>query len=212
MAKNLSIFMFFIVVLTIIITAGIVLNSIFSSDTNIDMFIVWLIFMSEGLKKLLTSGWNSGFALIGSLMLFIWFAYFAIRIFSSKIDIELDNTTKISWSDKKEQIFQKYGNVFWKVGLTFWALSLSMDFLAVGIPTAKQSAVIYVVPKMMNNVDMQEIPPNLAKLVNEGLKEMIESVKGEVADVAKDAGVVAKDVAKDAVQEASNKVKEKIKE
>lgn len=191
------------VVCVIVVSFSIIFYTLFSLGENMDMFIVWLIFAAEGLKNVLSGGWNSSFAFIGTVMLIIWFIYTMIRVLSSKyneIKFE-DSTVELSWDEKKEQIFKQYNGLFWKIGLTFWVLSLMMDFVAVGIPTAKQAAVIYIVPKMINNVDMQEIPPNLLKLVNEGLKEMIVSVKGEV-------GKVAKGVANNATQAAKNTAKE----
>ena len=217
MKENIGKILFAIVSLAVIVCIGTVFYTIFSHDTNIDMLIVWMIFVAEGIKNVLKSGWNSSFCFVGSVSLIIWAVYFIFRIATSKGEIDIgDGDTIDSWDQKKEAIFQRYGHVFWKVGLTFWAISLSMDFIAAGIPTAKQSAVIYIVPKMVNNVDMQEIPPNLAKLVNEGLKEMILSVKGDVGEAAKeavkDAANATKEVAKDAVGAVAEKAKQKIEE
>ena len=211
MKENLGKILLTVVALVTIVCISVVLSAIAAQNTVTDMFIVWLIFTAEGLKNLLMSKWNSTFCFIGSIFLIVWTIYFIVRIFSTKGALDVDGDEVVStWSEKKEEIFQKYGHVFWKIGIACWMLSLAMDFMAVGIPTAKQSAVIYVVPKMINNVDMQEIPPNLAELVNEGLKEMIISVKGDVGDVAKEAMQVTKEVAKDTIQETAEKVKEKV--
>jgi hypothetical protein len=42
--------------------------------------------------------------------------------------------------------------------------------LRVAIPTSKEIAAIYLIPKMVNNEDMQQIPDNAAKLLNAKLK------------------------------------------
>lgn len=191
---------------------AVVFYAIFSRDTGIDMFVVWAIFVAEGLKNLLKGGWNSAFCFIGTISLFVWAIYFVIRIFSSKedLDIDLDGHGDISWDKEKEAIFQKYGHVFWKIGVTFWVLSLMMDFVAVSIPTAKQSAVIYIVPKIVNNADMREIPTNLAILANEGLKELIAVVKDSSKEIAEEAIGASKEKAKEAISEVVSKAKEEI--
>jgi|GEM_PF-5000108 len=222
----------FVVVVIVACAAG-VFYVIFSSDTNVDMFVVWLIFAAEGLKTVLKSGWNTAFAAFGTISLIIWFIYFIFRFFYTKFtfnaagDIETLTKPEDGWEEQNEATFIKCGGLLARIGIVFWVLSLSMDFASVCIPTAKQAAVIYIVPKMVNNSDLREIPPNLAKLVNEGLKEMIESVKGgaveavkDTANVAKDAAKetanaakeVAKGAAKEAIDSVAEKAKEKLKE
>lgn len=44
-------------------------------------------------------------------------------------------------------------------------------------PTTKQMAAIIVVPKIINNKDVQEIPQNLIELCNEWVKDKTEELK-----------------------------------
>jgi len=225
MKENLGKILLTFVVLFIVACATGVFYVIFSSDTNVDMFVVWLIFAAEGLKTVLKSGWNTAFAFFGTVSLLIWAIYFLVRTFFLKFSFKENGDPKVldkpedGWEEKNEATFIKCGSLLARIGIVFWALSLSMDFMSVCIPTAKQAAVIYIVPKMVNNADLREIPPNLFKLVNEGLKEMIESVKGDTVDAVKDVAAatkdvateVAKDVTKDAIESVAEKAKEKLK-
>lgn len=214
MKEHIGKILFAFIAIAIIVSIGIAFKAIFSNGIYMDSFFVWLIFTAENIKNVLKSGWNTAFCFFGTIMLLAWLIYTAVRLFSTK-DVKLEELeVDLTWDQKKEQIFQKYGKYFWKIGLTLWALSLSMDFVAAAIPTAKQSAVIYIVPKIINNAEMREIPQNLATLVNEGLKEMIKDVKGEtveaVKDAAKEAVGAAKEKAKDVTAETAEKVKEKL--
>ncbi len=50
--------------------------------------------------------------------------------------------------------------------------------LYVALPTTKQMAAIIVVPKIVNNEQVQEIPENLIELCNEWTKDKIKEIKG----------------------------------
>lgn len=52
-------------------------------------------------------------------------------------------------------------------------------FASVMTPNTKQAVAIYAIPKIANNEDMQEIPANTAKFLNEKLKDWIESTLEE---------------------------------
>lgn len=212
LSKNLGKILFALIIITFLIGISIVLSAIFSRDTNIDMFIVWLIFTAEEIKKLFTGSWNTAVYFCGTIMLIIWFIYYMIRLLTLKDSLVVDGDELLSnWDKENENIYQQYGKVLWKIGVTFWLISFAMDLASVGIPTAKQSAVIYVVPKIMNNVDIQEIPPNLAKLVNEGLKEMITAVQIGGTEITKEAIEASKKATTKTVQETVEKVKDEIK-
>ncbi|MCU0679602.1 MAG: hypothetical protein MUC28_04135 [Planctomycetes bacterium] len=189
------------VAICIIVMIGLVLNRIFSHGENIDMFIVWLIFAAEGIKNLFGGGWSIFIIVIGVISLIIWLVYFIVRAMCTE---EVDNE---DWDEKDEGKYKKWGKPCLKFGLAALVVAFFMQFIAAGIPNAKQAAVIYIVPKMINNVDMREIPPNLAKLVNEGLKEMIEYVKGDAKEAVSKAIDGAKGAIKDKVDEAAAAVK-----
>jgi len=58
---------------------------------------------------------------------------------------------------------------------------LVVGFLLIGIglfiPSTKEMVTIIVAPKVLNNEDIQDIPTNFAKLVNEKMKELIGTVE-----------------------------------
>jgi len=49
---------------------------------------------------------------------------------------------------------------------------------AILVPTTKEAVAIYALPAISRNDDMQEIPANTAKLINEKLKEWIDDTTG----------------------------------
>lgn len=50
-------------------------------------------------------------------------------------------------------------------------------------PTTKEMVAFIAVPKIINNEDVQEIPPNVAKFMNEKLKSWMEDNLSDVKDV-----------------------------
>jgi len=52
-------------------------------------------------------------------------------------------------------------------------LGLIMMFISCLIPTKSDIALIYAVPAIVNNQDVQSIPPELAKLARVKLEEMV---------------------------------------
>lgn len=203
-----------IVIIFIVLTVGWVLSSIFSKPSNIDMFIVWLIFAAEGMKNLFLGNWKNFFVTIGSIFLVIYCLYCLIRYMAIEgkgFDKDFDIVSREEWDDKDENKFKRWGKPFLHLGILFMSVGFGMQFLAAGIPNAKQAAVIYIVPKIINNADMREIPPNLAKLMNEGLKEMIEGVNNDTQGAFNEVREGVKDAVSDTIQEGAEKVKEKIK-
>lgn len=62
-----------------------------------------------------------------------------------------------------------------------WSLfiaGISMLLLVI-IPTTKEAAAIYLIPKLINNEQVQKIPENAAKLLNAKLDEWIEDSLGK---------------------------------
>ena len=49
------------------------------------------------------------------------------------------------------------------------------------VPSKKELAMIYFVPKIMNNEHVQEFPENILELANTGLKELTEEIKKTVS-------------------------------
>jgi len=46
------------------------------------------------------------------------------------------------------------------------------------IPTTKEFAAIYLIPKVVNNEQVQKLPDNAVRLMNEKLEQWIEDVRG----------------------------------
>lgn len=49
-------------------------------------------------------------------------------------------------------------------------------------PTSKQMAFIYIVPRIVNNKTIQELPESLMKLMNKYIEDLIDDKKPEVRD------------------------------
>jgi len=56
-------------------------------------------------------------------------------------------------------------------------LAVIFILLAVFVPNTKQACTIYVVPKIINNEQVQQIPDKLLELGNKQLDEWIEEFK-----------------------------------
>ena len=59
-------------------------------------------------------------------------------------------------------------------------ISAFTAILNVFIPTVRTIAAIYLLPKIANNEDVQQIPANTAKLLNEKLQEWIDGLSSDV--------------------------------
>jgi hypothetical protein len=153
-----------------------------------DTFLVYLIFVAEGIKNVLVGRWMVLFGLAGASLLLAGIIYTFRKISDEGIK---------QWSQEDESNYTRFCPKFKKWGLTLIILSFTMGLLASAIPTAKQSAVIYIVPKIINNENMNQIPDNLAKLVNEGLKELTSMVKEEGKEATKELKEEAKKVLSD---------------
>jgi len=60
-------------------------------------------------------------------------------------------------------------------------LLIFFSVIQVMLPTTKQMALIYVVPKIVNNENLQKIPDNVLQLINGYLEELTENI-GETKD------------------------------
>lgn len=59
-----------------------------------------------------------------------------------------------------------------------WAISFSVVFvitllLTVMVPSTKQAAVVYCLPKIINNEQVQKVPDNLLRLANQWIDDQI---------------------------------------
>ena len=72
--------------------------------------------------------------------------------------------------DEKEKYWKPYKkSMVW--GITVGTICA---FIGVFIPTTKEFAAIYLIPKIANNEQMQKIPDNAAKLLNAKLEQWID--------------------------------------
>lgn len=71
---------------------------------------------------------------------------------------------------------EKQAKKAFKVALTTLMISA---IITVFIPTTKEAAAIYLIPKIANNEDVQKMPDNVAKILNSKLEEWIDDTVGK---------------------------------
>ncbi len=161
-----------------------------------DHIIVYLIFILQDLEAFLVGGWNGAFEI---------FAIFSGIFLFIAVVIKIVATAEHDWDE------EKYGGLWTTIrkGLTraligCTLIALFMDLGAVFIPNVKQAAAIYIIPKIIQNQDVTEIPENIAKLANEGLKELIDYIKEDTNETIKEVTEDVKGAAKGAVKKATD--------
>ena len=77
-----------------------------------------------------------------------------------------------------DEDFQKAVKRFVRQLITIFVLWIVVGLAYILIPSTKQMAAIIVVPKIVNNEQVQEIPENLIELCNEWTKDKIKEFKG----------------------------------
>jgi len=88
-----------------------------------------------------------------------------------------DNLKKfIDWLSNKPKKISIF--IFVSVWLIFGFKSL--------MPTTRQMAIIYVVPKVANNKDIQKVPANVLTFINKYLEESIGDELDKIKDKAKE--------------------------
>lgn len=70
-----------------------------------------------------------------------------------------------------------------------WAINFSIVFittllLAIAIPSTQQAAVIYCLPKIVNNEQVQKLPDNLLRLANQWIDGQITETTETVTEAA----------------------------
>lgn len=118
--------------------------------------------MSKGLVYLILM--MNNFKTILGCILFLCFFYNILYLFYL---IDSDNEKK----EGNEEKHNKNIYLYLKKSIIYLIIFiLSMGF----IPSTKQAAVIYIVPKITNNKEISELPSNILKLFNEEIKDLIE--------------------------------------
>ena len=68
-----------------------------------------------------------------------------------------------------------------KKGLILFIILFCFAFpTAVFLPTTKQACVIYLLPQIANNENIQKIPNNISDLMNKKLEQWIDDIRGKV--------------------------------
>jgi len=75
--------------------------------------------------------------------------------------------------DEEEVLFL---NKCRKIGKVLIIISCIFVTTSIFLPSSKTAVAMFVVPKIVNNEDVQEMPQNVFKLINEKLKEWTKDV------------------------------------
>jgi hypothetical protein len=82
----------------------------------------------------------------------------------------------------------KVRNTLRPFSIVFLAIGLIFLTIRTLLPTTQEMAIIYVVPQVVNNVEVQKIPEKVVKLASDWLTELTpESIKSDIRAVIKDA-------------------------
>ncbi|MHA1232581.1 MAG: hypothetical protein ACTSPQ_18270 [Candidatus Helarchaeota archaeon] len=116
--------------------------------------------------------------LISQLDTFVmWFGIFGILFTTAGITLVLVYACNISnphfYEDEGEALFL---NKCREIGKVLIIISCIFITTSIFLPSSKTVVAMFVVPKIVNNEDVQEMPQNVFKLMNEKLKEWTKDV------------------------------------
>ena len=66
-----------------------------------------------------------------------------------------------------------------KIGFKVFSIAIPLFIISCFIPTTKEMAAILIVPRVLNNEKVQELPNNVLDLANEWMKELVKEKKEE---------------------------------
>ena len=80
------------------------------------------------------------------------------------------------------KIMKKERKVLKKIGKKVLIVGIISIFLITVLPTTKQAAVIYILPNIVNNEDLQETIKQMPELSNLGLQHLKELLSNEIKE------------------------------
>jgi len=123
---------------------------------------MWLMYLVLKLDNI--SGALIAFSVIlGMVVIFGGLGLFALR------DIHEDDEAFL------KNILPKLFKIYKRVSI----VTITIVCLAILVPTTKQMAAIYFVPKVINNKQVQKMPNKLVVLANSWMDEQIKSIKSK---------------------------------
>lgn len=99
----------------------------------------------------------------------------AISIISLIGVIIMGIVTLLYFISEKENIYPKIKGYI----IGFIIMLFIVSSIQIIVPTTKEAAVIYLLPKMVNNEEVQKIPQNIFKLLNTKMEEWTNEQLGE---------------------------------
>lgn len=173
-------------------------------------WIMYMLVVAENTKEFFSGYWRGAFGLAGSVLICAVVLWHIIRAIShSEIRYRSEDGKQTQgWSANDEKAFADTAPKLRKMAIVFIVLSMGMSFLYSITPNMKQAAVIYIVPKVIENPNMRELPDNVLVLFNESIKELTHVVKGEATSIAKEVSEAAKEEAKRAIADAADMAKD----
>jgi len=121
---------------------------------------MWLMYLVLKLDNI--SGALIAFSVIlGMVVIFGGLGLFALR------DIHEDDEAFL------KNILPKLFKIYKRVSI----VTITIVCLAILVPTTKQMAAIYFVPKVINNKEVHKMPDKLVTLANSWMDEQIKSIK-----------------------------------
>lgn len=135
--------------------------------------LLYFVFVLESLKNMMIFFTVMLYISCAIAWIIIWIRYMGVHESYSK-------------QKEKQKAYDKDYPMLKKISIKLLVISIIFHIVTTIIPTSKQAAMIYVLPKIAKNKDMKQIPANIAKLANEGLKELIKITTDEAKEKIKE--------------------------
>lgn len=129
---------------------------------------LWFLFSLDSIKSFLSSA--GFFTFFTCVSIIITAVLFVVKLISRGCD---DDKTAEKVYETTSELFPK----FLKASIFLAAFTSFTSFVGFVLPTTKQMAAIIVIPKIVNNEKIQEIPPKLIQLGSTYLEDWINEMK-----------------------------------
>lgn len=134
-----------------------------------NMWMMYLVVTLDGFLNTLSGAQVTLGIILGLGGVFLTIAYIPTTVFKT------DPESKEICEHLLNKLFPK----LWKIFRILLIAEIIVTLLITFIPTTKQTAAIYFVPKVINNKQVRKMPDKLVTLADSWMDEQIKSIKGE---------------------------------
>jgi len=113
---------------------------------------------------------------IASIILFILFVIFFICFFTADPEISYESGTGKCKKDRS------FNDLSFKLSCRFVGAAIILGVLVCLIPSKQDAMLIYILPKIVNNPQMQNLSPKLLQAINDTLDSYDQYIKHKLDD------------------------------